>query len=489
MKNVRWPEEDHDLVNGAYVYFVPGKRLPLEGGVMQGQIDMGKHSIRNISPAPINEDEVISKQWIENNFFNHYSSASTMARDLNMDGHHVSYLRVPEQNHHAATKGYADTKLPLLGRDMQGGIGMGGNRISHLGEPEQDNDAVRLRFVNDYFLKRDRSNWMRNDLSVGGHRVTGMANLQSDQDAVNKRTLDDMIQAPQLYFEEHFVSADAVSQLRGPVSFNSQSILNLGHPIDDDDAVNLRTLKIEISQNNMMKLPKYLRLDGSSEPTNDRTMSNHRLKNLKDPINPKHAATKKYVDDLITNPVAATPVVVSADLYINNFKITNLKNPTDGQDATNQRFVERNFVRKDQDINMRDHKTTGLHPLDVTQSDQSDAAPKGYDREIFRQIDENNRVEAVKFLKVHGTSLPEANRNFNGQKIKNLGRPVDPNDAATVNFVDYRIGQRTFHVNLEGAQEKLKMNNNVIPDLRIQPNETMQSINTMSIFKSNIFKV
>jgi len=52
---------------------------------------------------------------------------------------------------------------------------------------------------------------MQNDLSVGGHRVTGMVNPQADQDTVNKRTLDDMMQAQQLYFEEHFVSADAVS--------------------------------------------------------------------------------------------------------------------------------------------------------------------------------------------------------------------------------------------------------------------------------------
>ena len=161
------------------------------------------------------EDELIPKQRIENNFLNRYSPASTMARDLNMDGHHVSYLRAPEQNHHAATKRYADTKLSLLGGDMQGEIGMGGNRISHLGKPKQDNEAV------------------------------------------NKRTLDDMIQAKQLYFEEHFVSADAASQLRGPVSFNSQRILNLGDPENNDDAVNLRTLQTDISQNNMMELPKY----------------------------------------------------------------------------------------------------------------------------------------------------------------------------------------------------------------------------------------
>jgi len=71
----------------------------------------------------------------------------------------------------------------------------------------------------------------------------------------------------------------------------------------------------------------------------------------------------------------------------------------------------------------------------------------------------------LKYFKVDGTSLPEADQGFNGQKIKNLGQPVDPNDAATANFVDYRIGQRKFRVNLEGVQEKPKMNNNVISGL------------------------
>jgi len=42
IKDVRCPEEDHDVVNRAYVYFVAGKRVPIEGGTMQGQIDMGE---------------------------------------------------------------------------------------------------------------------------------------------------------------------------------------------------------------------------------------------------------------------------------------------------------------------------------------------------------------------------------------------------------------------------------------------------------------
>jgi len=91
-----------------------------------------------------------------------------MAKDLNMDGNHVSYLRAPEQNHHAVKKGYADTKLSLWCGDMQGGIGMGGNRISHLGGPLHDNDALRQSSANDYYLRPDRANWMRTDLSLGG---------------------------------------------------------------------------------------------------------------------------------------------------------------------------------------------------------------------------------------------------------------------------------------------------------------------------------
>jgi len=160
VKNVRWPKEKHDLVNRAYVYFVAGKRLPIEGGTMKGDIWMGGHLIRNINPNPQNEDELVPKQWIENNFLNRNSPASTMARDLNIDGHYTSYLRAPEQNHHAATKGYADTKLLLLGGDMQGEIGISGNRIRHLGEPLHDNDALRLSSANESYLKLDGTNRM-----------------------------------------------------------------------------------------------------------------------------------------------------------------------------------------------------------------------------------------------------------------------------------------------------------------------------------------
>ena len=93
IKNVGWAEKTHNAVNRAYVHFVANSKPSLEGGEMTGDINLYGHSVRHTNPAPIHEDEVVPKQWIANNFLNRYSPASSMARDLNMDGNHVSYLR------------------------------------------------------------------------------------------------------------------------------------------------------------------------------------------------------------------------------------------------------------------------------------------------------------------------------------------------------------------------------------------------------------
>jgi len=125
-----------------------------------------------------------------------------------------------------------------------------------------------------------------------------------------------------------------------------------------------------------------------------------------------------------------------------------------------------NFVRQEQDVNLEDHEITGLHPLDPNNSEESDAAPKGYvDREIFKQIDLNNQIESVKHFAVDGTTSLEADQDFGRYKITNLGQPVDQNNATTNNFVQGKIMRSAFHVTLQGAQEKLKMNNHGISGL------------------------
>jgi len=153
------PSEDGDVVTKFYID---------SKSAGESDLNMNGHSVRNVNQNPIHEDEVVLKQWIEEHFLDRYSPASKMARDLNMDAHQVTYLKEPEHDHRAATKGYADAKLSFLGGDMQGDIAMDGNRIRHLGEPLHDSDALCLSSANDYYLRRDGANWMRTDLSLGG---------------------------------------------------------------------------------------------------------------------------------------------------------------------------------------------------------------------------------------------------------------------------------------------------------------------------------
>jgi len=384
---------------------------------MQGQIDMRQHSIRNINPNPQNEDDVIPKKWHEENSLSLNSPASTMARDLNMDTHHTSFLGAPEQNHQAATKGYADSKLSLLGGDMQGGIGMAANRISHLGEPVQSNDAVRLSYANEFYLKLDGTNWMRRFLHAGGFQVIRVGNPRKEHDAVTLRTL----QASATSVLEQATAA-AITAV-GDAITNHANILNrdigtkslnldpqgtatknfsmgeqyhiagLPDPSLEHEAVNLRTLNRKVLRkiraNNLLEAQKYLILDGENQIVSNLQMNDHKLVGLAGTVRPADGVNKRTLDAAV------------------------------------------NSLR--------------------TENEQ-----------LILATNENNS-QRVMFL--DGTSMPENHQNYNDKRITNLGEPVEHTDAATKGVIYNQLRKRTFHVTPEDAQGHLKMNNHRISGL------------------------
>ena len=49
----------------------------------------------------------------------------------------------------------------------------------------QNNDAVRLSSANEFFLRRDGTNWMRGLLHAGGFQVIRVRDPREEQDVVN----------------------------------------------------------------------------------------------------------------------------------------------------------------------------------------------------------------------------------------------------------------------------------------------------------------
>lgn len=71
----------------------------------------------------------------------------TMTGDISMSGNKITGLGAPTEDTDAATKGYADNKLPKSGGTMTGHIAMGGSRVIGLGEPEDSGDAATKAYV------------------------------------------------------------------------------------------------------------------------------------------------------------------------------------------------------------------------------------------------------------------------------------------------------------------------------------------------------
>jgi len=206
---------------------------------------------------------------------------------------------------------------------------MAGNRISHLGEPEQNNDAIRWSYANEFYLKRDGTNWMRGPLHTDGFQVIRVGNPLEEQDAVNLRTLQASatIALEQATAAANTAVSDAITNHANilnrdirtkSLNLDSQGtatknfsmgeqyhIAALPDPTLEHEAVNLRTLnrKVlrEIRTNNLLETQKYLRLDGQNQMVSDLQMNDHKIVRLADATVPADGMNKRTLDAAVNS--------------------------------------------------------------------------------------------------------------------------------------------------------------------------------------------
>jgi hypothetical protein len=102
--------------------------------------------------APVNNGDAATKLYVDTADATKLPLAGgTMSGDLNMGSNTVTGLKAPSANDDAATKTYVDTadgtKLSLGGGTMTGAIAMGSNKITGLSDPTDAGDAANKGYV------------------------------------------------------------------------------------------------------------------------------------------------------------------------------------------------------------------------------------------------------------------------------------------------------------------------------------------------------
>ncbi len=158
--------------------YVDNNFLSKHGGLILGNIAMSGQSITNLNPTPQNNNDAVTKSYVDNSISlagGLSITGITMQGDINMSGHNVIGLSDPTNDDMAASKGYVDSNfLDLAGGAMVGDIDMGGYEIKNmLRTPTTDLSAVTKKWVSDEFPTKQEV--------LGGFTLTGALNLSGNE--------------------------------------------------------------------------------------------------------------------------------------------------------------------------------------------------------------------------------------------------------------------------------------------------------------------
>ena len=233
------PQNNNDAVTKAYVdnqiKFSGG--LSLTGITMQGDIDMNGNEISGLAD-PINDDMAASKGFVESNFLD--LAGGTMVGDISMGGYEITnMLRTPTTDFSAVTKKWVSDEFPtkqevLGGFTLTGALDLSGNEVYGLPDvPTTDNSATSKKYVDSKFVSgggvSSTGFTMSGDINMNGYEVIGVTSVPSfNNSLVNKKYVDDEVSAV----------SGGITQANADARYVRKTKLTLGEWMDEFKDIN-----------------------------------------------------------------------------------------------------------------------------------------------------------------------------------------------------------------------------------------------------------
>ena len=342
IKNLPDPVNDKDAVTKKYVdtTTVPLLKLDQTKYNTKGDIDMGgQFTVLNVK-TPINDNHIRDKKYVDEmdnlkSAFNLKSGGYEAKGAIFMKKNKLGGLQEPTQDGEATTKKYVDDLVTnqfidgndniVFGRDVD----MEGNKIFALPEPDQDSDPATKKYVDDlqnqYIDKRGNIKFGRN-INLDNKRIFALKDPKKDYEATNKKYVDDSITKRLQEEKDKFLPKDPATK-----EYVDEAIKQIAGG------------DILVSKEGV-----FIKDNGHYRATAPLDIDNHKMENLREPLEDGDAVNKKYVDGIVEDLTLKQGLIREnggfnlVDSYINmNFNnIRNVGYPQNNADAVPKNFVD-----------------------------------------------------------------------------------------------------------------------------------------------------
>ena len=343
IKNLPDPVNNKDAVTKEYVdtTTIPFLKLDQTKYNTKGDIDMGdQFTVLNVK-TPIDDNHITDKKYVDE--MDNLKSAFTFRNgeyyakgNIHLRKNKLGGLREPLQDGEPATKKYVDDLVTNQFIDENDNISFGrdvdmeGNKIFSLPEPEQDNEPTTKKYVDDlqtqYIDKRGNIKFGRN-INLENKRIFALKDPKKDYEATNKKYVDDSITKRLQEEKDKFLPQDPATK-----------------EYVDEVVKQLAEGDLLVSKEGV-----FIKANGHYRATAPLDIDNHKMENLREPLEDGDAVNKKYVDGIVEDLTLKQGLIREnggfnlVDSYINmNFNnIRNVGNPIHGADAVSKNFVDK----------------------------------------------------------------------------------------------------------------------------------------------------